>query len=150
MLSLAFTQDRAPAGRGAPGQSTLTRSASKYQALELRLIEALQDRSTSQLDQILATDFEVWSAERSGSTSRQDWQIAAFAARVQPSRMRDLTVRELGDVAVVSFLLQSGTAGRGAPPTVFVVDIWTASTNTLNARYLSSPAKPAPDQGRRE
>jgi hypothetical protein len=149
MLSPAFAQDRAAAGRGAPGQTTLTRSASKYQDLEIALIRALQDRSDSRLNQILANDFEVWSAERSGPTSRQDWQKAAFATRTQPSRIRDLTVREFGEMAVVSFLLQGGPAGRGVPP-LFVVDIWTQSTNTLNVRYLSTPAKAAPDERRRE
>jgi hypothetical protein len=150
ILSSAFAQDRAPGGRGAPGQPTLTRSASKYQALEVSLIEALGDRSGSKLDRILAGDFEVWSAERSGPTLRQDWQKAAFATRVQPSRIRDLTVREFGEIAVVSFLLEGDPAGRGATPTVFVVDIWTQSTNTLNVRYLSTPAKPAPGQLRRQ
>jgi hypothetical protein len=149
MLSPALAQDRAPAGRGAPGQTTLTRGASKYQALESRLIQALQDRSGSQLDQILGSDFEVWSAERSGPTSRQDWQKAAFAMRVQASRMRDLTVREFGETAIVSFLLQGDPAVIGAP-TVFVVDVWTQGTNTLRVRYLSTPAKPAPDERRRE
>lgn len=67
---VALAQDRAPAGRGASGQPTLTRSASKYQGLELALIEALRDHREAALAQMLAIDFEVWSAERSGPTAR--------------------------------------------------------------------------------
>ena len=150
MLSSTLAQDRVPAGRGAPGQATLTRSASKYQALENSLIQALADKSHSALNRMLAADFEVWSAERSGPTSRQDWEKAAFATGIQPSRIRDLTVREFGDVAVVSFLLAGDPASRGTSPIVFFVDVWTQSTNVLNVRYLSTPAKPAADQGRRQ
>ena len=152
MISPAFAtsaQDRAPTGRGAPGQATLTRSASKYQTLELTLIQALQSRSDSQLNTILASDFEVWSAETSGPTSRQDWQKAAFASRGQPTRVRSLTVREFGDTAIVSFLLQ-GNSSRGVAPTLYIVDVWTQSTNTLNVRYVSVPAKPAPAEPRKE
>jgi hypothetical protein len=152
-LSPAFTasaQDRAPTGRGAPGQTTLTRSASKYQSLELTLIQALQDRSDSQLNTILSSDFEVWSAETSGPTSRADWQKAAFASRGQPRAIRSLTVREFGDTAVVSFLLQDDSSSGSATRTLFVVDVWTEGTNRLNVRYVSAPAKPAPAERRRE
>jgi hypothetical protein len=153
VLSPAFAvsaQDRAPTGRGAPGQTTLTRSASKYQALELTLIQALQSRIDSQLNTILASDFEVWSAETSGPTSRADWQKAAFASRGQPTRMRSLTVREFGDTAIVSFLLQDDSSRGFATPAIFIVDVWTGSTSKLNVRYVSLPAKPAPDEGHRE
>jgi hypothetical protein len=150
MLSLGFVQERAPTGRGAAGQTTLTRSASRYQDLEIRLIQALQDRSDSTLNQLLANDFEEWSAERSGATSKRAWRQAAFAMRVQPSVVRDLTVREFGDTAVVSFLLEAEPTGRDAPATAFVVDIWTRSTNTLQVRYRSIPVKPAPDRRRHE
>jgi hypothetical protein len=145
-----LAQDRAPTGRGAPGQATLTRSASKYQALELTLIQALQSRSDSQLNTILASDFEVWSAEISGPISRADWQKAAFASRGQPTRIRSLAVREFGDTAIVSFLLQGDSSRGSATPTLFIVDVWTGSTSKLNVRYVSVPAKPAPDEGRRE
>jgi hypothetical protein len=146
---LASAQDRAPTWRGAPGQATLTRSASKYQSLELTLIQALQSRSDSQLNAILASDFEVWSAETSGPTSRADWQKAAFASRGQPRGIRSLTVREFGDTAVVSFLLQEDSSSS-VTPTLFIVDVWTESTSKLKVRYVSVPARPAPVEGRKE
>ena len=150
MLSPAHAQDRVPAGRGAPGQAaTLTRSASTYQVLESRVVQALLDKDARALGQLLADDFEVWSAERSGATSRLDWQRAGFAA-AQPARIRDLTVREFGGVAVVSFLLQGTPTARPPSPAVFVVDIWTQATHTLEVRYMSIPMSPAPDQQRRE
>jgi len=147
--SLSLAQDRAPATRGAPGQATLTRSASTYQALELSLVQAVESRNRVQLARLLSEEFEVWSAERVGPQSRQDWEAAAFAAPPRPSRIRELTVREFGDVAIVSFLLDAGPPGRTSS-TIFVVDVWAENTRTLRVRYESTPARPATDDRRRE
>jgi hypothetical protein len=133
----------------APGQATLTRSASTYQALELTLLQAVDDRNRVQLGRILSEEFEVWSAERVGPLSRRDWEAASFAAPPGPSRIRELTVREFGDVAVVSFLLDTGPPGRSSS-TIFVVDVWAESTRTLRVRYESTPAHPATGDRRRE
>ena len=70
VLSQAFAQQETSRGRGSPGHTTLTRSASKYRALEMNLVQALLDRRDAEVDQIVARDFEVWSAEQSGPTSR--------------------------------------------------------------------------------
>jgi len=112
-------------------------------------MDALREKNTSQIDRLLAADFEVWSAERSGPTSRHDWQEAA--ASNPAARIRNLTVREFGETAVVSFLLESGATRRTATSKVlFVIDIWNATAGTLAVRYVSTPAAPAPDDRRHE
>jgi hypothetical protein len=147
LLVPALLHAQAPAARGAAAPATLTRSASKYQSLEFALIQAAADGDQAQLARLLPDDFEVWSAERTGAVSRQAW--LQTATRVRDTRIRDLTVREFGDIAVVSFL-QTHTSGPGPTSTTFVVDVWSQSAGTLTVRYLSTPARPAPNQGRRE
>jgi hypothetical protein len=145
---LLSAQGPVPGGRGGATE-TLTRSAGKYQDLEMQLIRALEDKSQDALDRILAEDFEVWSAERTEPTSRQDWTRAGFTARVRSSRVRQITVREFGDTAVVSFLLERQLTAAGVTSTLFVVDVWNAAANRLSVRYVSVPRRPAPAQKRK-
>jgi hypothetical protein len=149
ILSLSPVQDRAPSAGRAPGEATLTRSASAYQALELSLLQAVANRSRAELDRILSEDFEVWSAEKAGPLSRQDWETAALVARGREPRIRELTVREFDDLAIVSFLLDDGPVS-GSTTTVFVVDIWNQSAKRLRVRYESTPARPVTAARRRE
>ena len=151
MLSLGFVArpgahgPRArPVDRPSPAAPAGTRRS------RIRLIQALQDRSALELDASCSpNDFEVWSAER----VRCDVEAGLAARRpspaAQPSRVRDLTVREFGDTAVVSFLLQ-GEGAQASSPALFVVDVWTQSTSRLAVRYVSVPARPVPDDHRRE
>src|SRR4051794_21381714 len=89
IVSPVLAQSRSPVERGGPAQAgTLTRSAAKYRDLEIKLTQALREKSAGPLDQMLADDFEVRSAERADAMSRQDWQKSEFAAKVQPSRVQ--------------------------------------------------------------
>ena len=55
--------------------------------------------------------------------------------------VRDLAVRELDDIAVVSFLLESAQARPArSVVTMFVVDVWRQSSSKLLSRYVEQPA----------
>ena len=54
-------------------------------------------------------------------------------------RVRDLAVREFGDVAVVSFFLDPTAHGKTRSP-LYVVDVWRQAEHKLAVRYVSQPA----------
>jgi hypothetical protein len=62
--------------------------------------------------------------------------------------VRDLSVREADDLAIVSFLLDRTPEGRGHGSTWFVVDVWRRSTDRLIARSISRPAAAPPRPSR--
>ena len=138
-----------PTGRGPGRGGTLTRGASKYQELESRILSAIQARSVEQLHALVAPDLEVWSAEKSGAIGREEWQQASFASRLASFRVREIAVREFGEQAIVSFLLERYGAGSRLVATDFVVDVWDVRTDVLRVRYVSTPAHPStPTRGR--
>ena len=143
----------AQGGRGGPpaqgSTGALTRSASKYFDLETRLLGALQDRHAADSSALLASDFEVWSAERADATTRDAFIAAGLPAGIRSFRVRGITVRELGDQAIVSFLLELREPTGTTRSTAFVVDVWSVRTNQLTVRYVSQPAKPAVADARR-
>jgi len=148
---VALSEDQSPAFREATA-ATLTRSATKYRELEYKLLQALQDRDNKVVNKILSDDFEESSAEKSGATTREEWQRAWFAKKLQSFGIREIAVREYGEVAVVSFLQsqQIESAGKISGTTVFVIDVWNPSIDTLKVRYISTPAKPVLNQTRKE
>jgi hypothetical protein len=109
-----------------------TRSVSRYLALE---------RDTQALPSRLAPDFEYRTAASAEVRDARAWE------RAQPRstpRIRDLTVREEGDLAIVSFLADSG--GR----THFIVDVWRGETllSRYSARAADAPRAPSRPDGR--
>jgi hypothetical protein len=119
-----------------------TRSASHYLELERALADALQERRRDALVQMLAPDFEARSAQALDAVAGVD----GLAAQVLPGNaaphVRDLAVRELGDVAVVSFFLDR--APHGPHATLYVIDVWQQQAGRLAARYISEPVRPLP------
>lgn len=143
-----IAQDQPPTGgRPAGGRTvTPTRTVVKYTALEENLFQALQDNNAAGLDKILADNFEAWAAEKLPPTPRADW-MKMFLGNLKTFRVRNMAVREFGDVAVVSFLLERTGDVNGKPlsPVLFIVDVWKLSGDKLAVRYASAPADPAPD-----
>jgi hypothetical protein len=125
LSSLLYSQNQTRAGGESPGNAagTLTRSASRYHDLETRLLQALQDKNDQEVTQLLSDDFEMWSAEKTGSTSRREWQRGWFESNLSSFRIREITVRELGEIAVVSFLLNRRTTSgsKSASSTISAV-----------------------------
>ncbi len=150
VLMLAVTvvaQDQPPTGgRPSGGRSvTPTRGVVKYKALERALLQAEQDKRADAARQMVADEFEIWSAEKNEPTPRELWEQSLGSSNISWFQIRNMAVRDFGKIAVVSFLMDRRGQANGKPitPTVFVVDVWDQGTGKLAVRYLSSPGKPA-------
>ena len=119
-----------------------TRSVSHYLDLERALAEALQDRRRDAVVPMLAPDFETRSAQALDAVAGVEGLVAQVLPGSAAPRVRDLAVRELGDVAVVSFFLDR--ASHGPHSTLYVIDVWQQSAGKLAARYVSEPVRPLP------
>ena len=123
-LAIAAGTAQAQPVRGVAAAAT--RSVSNYLSLERELA---QTRGDAPGRARVAADFTL------RTPAGPDVRGPEALQRGAPARIRDLDVREEGDVAVVSFLADAG--GR----TRFVVDMWKGET--LLSRY-SSAAPQAP------
>ena len=124
-----------------------TRAASEYLRLERAVVDALVARQTDRLESLLDESFEARSGADADPVGRAEWLRAELGKAHRDARVRDLAVRELDDLDVVSFVLDPVRATRGpaSGPPVFVVDVWRRSGEKLLARYLGRPAPgPAP------
>jgi hypothetical protein len=131
--------------RGVAG-GLATRSVSHYLDLERGLLDDLARRDRAAVQGRLAEDFASRSPDSDEVHAAEDWLTKEFAA--PPGRVvRDLSVREADDLAIVSFLLDRTPVGRGAS-TWFVVDVWRRSTDRLIARSISRPAAAPPRPNR--
>jgi hypothetical protein len=140
---VASAQSRLPPGvdgsRGAPA-AMATRSVAHYLDLERALADALHARRRDAVQQMLAPGFEVRSDDALDAVPGVDW--LAEQLRAAPSvRVRDLAVREFGDVAVVSFWIDAGAPGARRSQR-YVIDVWQQAEAKLAARYVSRPASP--------
>ncbi|MDQ6685741.1 MAG: hypothetical protein M3Z16_11505, partial [Pseudomonadota bacterium] len=137
----ASAQSRLPPGvRGGTG-AMATRSVSQYLDLERGLATALHEHRREAVLKMLAADFELRSAATLDALPAADWVAAQMASGAAEGRVRDLAVREIGAVAVVSFWLDSGVEGR-RQSTVYVVDVWNQDAHSLAARYTAQPMRP--------
>lgn len=115
------------------GGAAATRSVSHYLALERQLQEAAVARDTGALQARVSSDFTYRSPADADVIERDAW-LKREPRRAVP--IRDLTVHEDEDIAVVSFV-----AGRR-----FVVDLWKG--DTLQARWAATSPEvpPAPSR----
>ena len=129
------------AARGGPVAGMATRSVSKYLNLERALQEGLIDRNRASVRALLADDFELRTAASPDVISADDWLRRDLGSPAHDRILRDLAVRELDDVAVVSFLLEPAHARPRARVvvTMFVVDVWRQSSSKLMSRYIAQP-----------
>jgi hypothetical protein len=144
----ASAQSRLPPGvdgGGAPAMAT--RSVAHYLDRERALAQALQERRRDAAEQMLAPDFEVRSAAALDAVAAPDWLAEQLRPGAPEGRVRDLAVREFGDVAVVSFQLDLGARGK-ARSTLYIVDVWRQAGRKLAVRYVSQPTHPLPASSR--
>lgn len=112
----------------------VTRDVTEYKSREQALIAFIGDKENQQMP-LLADDFEVWSDKSRDWQSKDDW---LKTARQQANfNIRNLSVRQMDDFAIVNFLLESTDRLDKERSTQFVVDIWRQSTNKLSVRYIS-------------
>ena len=137
LLPVAQAQPNPPPGMRGGAGGMATRSVSNYLTRERTLQDALERRDRAAVTAVLAADFEQRSAFVPDVASADDWLRSEFAAKQPEGLVRELSVREVDDVAIVSFLLDRGPAGRPALTTWFVVDVWGKSSQLLLARSIT-------------
>jgi hypothetical protein len=136
VVGLPIAADAQPA-RGAGG-GLATRSVAHYLDLERGLLDSLARRDRAAVLARLADDFASRTPDSGEVGSADDWLQKEFSAP-RGRLVRDLSVREADDIAIVSFLLDRAPDGRRAASTWFVVDAWRRSTDRLLARSISRP-----------
>ena len=127
-----------------------TRLVKIYAEYEQRLIEAINRRDQSEIDRLVADDFEMIVADHPGTaTPRSDWIARLFKLAPLSTDIEQMAVHEFGDVHVVSFSTKApaNTAGSGE---IMMVDVWLRSgeRSTLKTRYAAAPGRdPLPIPG---
>lgn len=121
---------------------TATRLVTIFSNLENQLMDALVANNTEGATRLVAGDFSQWTPTPPGDpTAREAW-LKTDRRDMGDFRIRQMSVKDLGDHAVVNFVLTA--TGKAW----FVVDVWrkSASDWQLEARYLS-PTDPTPFKG---
>jgi hypothetical protein len=115
----------------------LTILVKKYYAQETQLMQAINEKNMKYIEMTLADNFE----ERKGNhpinpIPRDLWISQQYEIANNKLSPRQMAVRELGDLMIVSFVLIST---QEQTPKSFIVDIWKEKNNTslLMARYTS-------------
>jgi hypothetical protein len=143
---LASAQSRLPPGvdssAGAQAPAAATRSVAHYLDLERGLAEALRERKRDVAARMLAPEFEVRSGESLDAVAAPAWLDAQLHLPATTKVVRDLAVREVGDLAIVSFFLDGKASHGSGTRTLYVVDVWRQAEERLLVRYESEPARP--------
>jgi hypothetical protein len=134
-----------PGVRGADS-GLATRSVSIYLGLERRLSEALTRGDREAAQQLLGEDFAFRSAADVDETSAADWLDGELHNPTEAANVRNLSVREFNDMAVVGFLLDGHRTSKSkvATTTLYVVDVWQQNPPHLMARYVAQPQHARP------
>lgn len=120
-----------------------TRSVSRYTDLEHALEAALERHDAAAVHALLDASFTARFSTNVDAVSGPDWLRHVLIAKWPERAVLDLDVRELGDIALVSFTLDRplGQPAQAADEVLFVVDVWRPSTGTLLARYTDRSAE---------
>ena len=142
----AGAQDTRPRGVAGPANGMATRSVSQYLGLERALQDGIDQNDHRTVSKLLAAGFEARTAADQDAATADAWWRHELASASHRLVVRNLSVREFDDLAIVSFLLDGRPAHAGAKagPTRFVVDVWRRSSGQLLTRYLDQPAHPPP------
>jgi hypothetical protein len=146
-------QDHLPPGVRGPDHGMATRTVLAFLERERALQQAIDARDTGALKRLLAPDFEARMPSRQDTLSADTWRALAFRTQ-RMGIVRELSVYEADDLAIVSFLLVQPVAkpGRQRAKTSFIVDTWRKSTATLLTRSwdvtANAPILPERPSGR--
>lgn len=142
----AGAQDARPRGVAGSANGLATRSVSQYLGLERALQDGIDQHDHPAVSKLLAEGFEARTAADQDASTADAWWRRELASASHHPVVRNLSVREFDDLAIVSFLLDGRPAHAGgkAGPARFVVDVWRQSSGQLLTRYLDRPAHPPP------
>lgn len=105
-------------------QAHATRTGEAFVQLETALLVAMRQQDGTQLAAMLDPDFEMTVAQDPGTpVPREDWLASLGQLAGAGFQVRELSVRDWGEVAIASFVLQPALA-RPKRASVFVVDTW--------------------------
>ena len=148
---MALAQPGVPGLRGAGG-GMATRSVSHYLDRERGLQDALERRDRNAVLALIVDDFTLRNSAAADVESGENWLRREFGSAPTGGFVRDLSVREFDDFAIVSFLLDRDPVIRRANGTFFVVDVWRQSTQRLLTRSMTgaavAPPKPSRPSGK--
>jgi hypothetical protein len=139
-----------PGVRG-PTMGLATRSVSTYLGLERGLADSLSQGDREAVVKQLGEGFAAYGPDQNDAGVAADsWLQAELRRPVVEARVPDLNVREVDDLALVSFLLERRyrPGGKSGVATFYVVDVWRQNSHQLLARYVSRPAHVAPAPAR--
>ncbi len=140
-LALASGEQETPdAGGRIP---SVTRLVSLFGGLEGRWLKAIRARDASELESVLADDFEMRLASRPDQPiPRAEYLKQALTASAAPWVVRRMAARDLGGPVIVSFRLELDAPAAGPSSRVFVVDLWEPFQGgwKVAARYVGSVA----------
>ncbi len=132
-----------------PQISTATRQVTVFTALEKQCLAAVQKKDQAGLTSLLAGDFTIESPN-SDPIAGEDWvpQVMAANYKLKSFIIRQMSVADLGDAAVVKFdrIQQATFKGKDASGEFFVVDLWRKDGDTwkIANRYVAKVAGTLP------
>jgi len=120
---------------------TATRQVTLFTGLEKQVLEGIQKKDKSSLQQLLADDFEIWTPN-GDPISLEDWLPAILGKyNLKSFRISQMSVRDFGDTVVVKFMRSQKAAFQGKDDSgeYFVVDVWRKAGEgwKLSDRYVS-------------
>jgi hypothetical protein len=117
----------------------LTRLVKNYSDYERRLAEAVNRKDFSEINQLLANDFELRPANNIGvPTPRVEWIAQSFQEPPSTVLIEQMAVHDYGNIRIVSFVMKL-TATPGPERDIAVVDVWMQSgdNSVLKVRYAA-------------
>ena len=139
----AQTLAKAPAPARAVSTGAATREVAHYLSLESALQEALAKRDRSGVSGLLAPDFSIRSSALVDIADADSWMQQEFTGAAKPRVVRELSVRRVAGVNIVSFYLSAAPPGGAKGKTDFVVDVWALDDDKLQTR-ISTPTRSLP------
>ena len=142
----ALAQPAMPPGVHGATSGLATRSVSNYLDLERGLLEALKLGDRGSVLEKLGPDFTFRSDADVDDSVAADWLDDEMRHPIKMGNVRNLSVREFDEMAVVSFLLDIRRAGKfkAMASTLYVVDVWQQHPPQLMARYVAQPRHALP------
>ena len=128
-----------------PRVITATRQVTLFSGLELQLLKAVQKKDQPALQAMVTDDFEI-EMPNADRTPGEDWmdQVMARDFTLKTFAIREVSVVELGDSAIVKFERRQDAVFKGGPAggEYFVVDVWKKAGDTwkLAHRFVSKSA----------
>lgn len=114
----------------------VTRLVKIYAGYERRLAEAINSKSTAEINRLVGQDFELLSVDNMNApTLRADWIDQSLREPAASISIGDMSVYNYGSIRVVNFVMTREVSGHKSK--VAVIDVWKHSgkTSVLKLRY---------------